>query len=214
MNATAAATGRLLRKPKGRRTAAHQHRNGRTKTHLEADEEAGAELGPRGAGIEEGGGGVGEPALRQQVVRLDGGVDVVLVDANRHTHQHVLGALDDLAVDTQEVRPLQGLQQQQRKIVSMIQLPRKGRQTWPMPCEPAAEDHAAVLQQHLLCSATHCEQRQTILGSQGAAGMFASRKDRRCSRGMPAEHQHMHVLQILKPIRLQFAAGAYDGECN
>lgn len=39
---------------------------------LHADQEAGRELGAGGAGVEERGRGVGEPALRQQVVRLHG----------------------------------------------------------------------------------------------------------------------------------------------
>lgn len=49
----------------------------------------------------------------QQVVCLDRLFDVVQVDADSHTHQHVLGPLNNLAVQTQQVGALQGLQQRQ-----------------------------------------------------------------------------------------------------
>ena len=39
---------------------------------LHADEEAGGELGAAGAGVEEGWGGVREPALRHEIVCLEG----------------------------------------------------------------------------------------------------------------------------------------------
>ena len=68
------------------------------------------ELGAGRPGVEERGGGVGEPALAHEVVGVDGGVDVLHMDADRHAHEHVLGALHDLAVHAEEVRALQGLQ--------------------------------------------------------------------------------------------------------
>jgi hypothetical protein len=76
---------------------------------LGADEEARRELRARGAGVEQRGGRVGEPALGQEVVGAHGGVQVVHVDAYGDAHEHVLGALDDLAVDAQQVGALQGL---------------------------------------------------------------------------------------------------------
>ena len=51
----------------------------------------------------------GAPALGEEVVGLDGGVQVVLVDADGDAHQHVLGALHHLPVDLQQVRALQCL---------------------------------------------------------------------------------------------------------
>lgn len=74
-----------------------------------ADQKARAQLGTRGTSIEQCGRGVRKPTVRQQVVGFNGSVNVILVDANRHTHQHLLGTLDDFAFYTQEVRSLQGL---------------------------------------------------------------------------------------------------------
>lgn len=73
---------------------------------LHADQKAGRQLGPRGASIEESWGGMCEPAFTQQMVRLNGAVDVCLVDPHGHSHQHVLRSLHYLAVDSQQVRPL------------------------------------------------------------------------------------------------------------
>ena len=50
---------------------------------LHADEEAAAQLGPRGASIEQGGGRVGEPSLAEQVIGLE------------HALQEGTGACDD-----------------------------------------------------------------------------------------------------------------------
>eukprot|EP00983_Pelagomonas_calceolata_P106988 1159294-Pelagomonas_calceolata.AAC.5 len=52
--------------------------------------------------VEEGGRGMGEPALAHHVVGLDGSLDVVLVNAHRHAHEHMLWALNDLVVQTQQ----------------------------------------------------------------------------------------------------------------
>ena len=54
--------------------------------HLHADEEAGGHLRARRAGVEQRRAGVREPALAEQLVRLDGGLEVLVVDA------HLLGA--------------------------------------------------------------------------------------------------------------------------
>ena len=77
---------------------------------LHHDEEAGRKLRLRRTGVEEGRRGVGEPALAHQVVGLDGGLDVLLVDADGDAHQQVLRTLGDLAVDLQEVGFLQRLE--------------------------------------------------------------------------------------------------------
>ena len=72
------------------------------------DEEARRELGAGGARVEQRGGRVSHPTLREHVVGVDGALDI-LVDADGDAHQQVLGALDDLAVDAEQVRALQGL---------------------------------------------------------------------------------------------------------
>ena len=46
-----------------------------------------------GAGIEQCRWGVGEPLFWQQVVRLNGCIDVSFVNPDGHSHQHVLGSL-------------------------------------------------------------------------------------------------------------------------
>jgi hypothetical protein len=53
---------------------------------------------------------MGEVSLRHQVVGLDDLVDVAAVDADSYTHDHMLRSLDNLAIDAEEVRPLEGLE--------------------------------------------------------------------------------------------------------
>ena len=60
---------------------------------------------------------MGEPALRHQIIGLDGRVDVLLVDAHRHAHQHVLGPLHHLAFEAQQVAPLQGFEAEEVVVV-------------------------------------------------------------------------------------------------
>ena len=77
---------------------------------LHGEEEAAGHLRLGCAGVEEGRGGVGKPALRHQVVGLDCALDVVLVDADGDAHEHVLRTLGDLAVELQQVRALERLE--------------------------------------------------------------------------------------------------------
>lgn len=49
-------------------------------------------------------------SLRHEVVGLEDLVNVGTVDANSDTHHHVLGSLNNLAVDSKEVRSLEGLE--------------------------------------------------------------------------------------------------------
>lgn len=72
---------------------------------LHGEQEAARHLRLGGAGVEEGGRGVGEEPLGHEVVRLDNLVDVLLVDAHRHAHDHVLRPLHHLAVGLQQVGP-------------------------------------------------------------------------------------------------------------
>mmetsp|Transcript_85769 Transcript_85769/g.191778 ORF Transcript_85769/g.191778 Transcript_85769/m.191778 type:complete len:753 (-) Transcript_85769:7-2265(-) len=76
---------------------------------LHGEQEARGHLGRRGAGVEERGRRVREEAARHEVVRLDRRGDVAAVDAASDPHEHVLGPLDDCAVDAQEVRLLERL---------------------------------------------------------------------------------------------------------
>lgn len=48
-----------------------------------------------GASIEQSRGSMGEPLLGQQVVSLDGRINVTFVYPDRHSHQHVLGPLSN-----------------------------------------------------------------------------------------------------------------------
>mmetsp|Transcript_19727 Transcript_19727/g.38612 ORF Transcript_19727/g.38612 Transcript_19727/m.38612 type:complete len:405 (-) Transcript_19727:253-1467(-) len=77
---------------------------------LHVDKEAARHLGTRSTSVEECGRGVGEELLRHELVCLNGTVDVILVDANGHTHEHVLRALSDLTVKAQKVGPFEGLE--------------------------------------------------------------------------------------------------------
>ena len=77
---------------------------------LHGHEEAAAELRVRGARIEEGGRCVNEPPLTHQIVRIHSSINIFLVNAHRNAHEHVLRALDQLAIDAQQVGPLQSLE--------------------------------------------------------------------------------------------------------
>ena len=50
-----------------------------------------------------------EPLLTHEVVGLEGCVQVVQVDANRAAHEHVLGTLGDLAMNTEQVGSFKSL---------------------------------------------------------------------------------------------------------
>ena len=77
---------------------------------LQLQQEAAAHLRLGCARVEQGGRGVGVPAFAEGVVGGDGALDVALVDAHGHTHEHVLRTLHHLAVQAQEVAALEGLE--------------------------------------------------------------------------------------------------------
>lgn len=77
---------------------------------LHCDQETGGHLVSRGTCVEQGWRSVGEVSLGHQVVRLDGAVDVVAVDADSDSHDQVLRSFGDLAVQSQEVGSLKGLE--------------------------------------------------------------------------------------------------------
>ncbi len=58
---------------------------------------------------------VREVLLGHEVIGLDRGGDVMLVDAQRHPHKHVLWPLCDFAVDLEQVRSLKGLVRSQKR---------------------------------------------------------------------------------------------------
>jgi len=47
-----------------------------------------------------------EPSLRHQMVGLDHGINIILVDPNSNPHQHVLRPFNNSPLDFQEVRSL------------------------------------------------------------------------------------------------------------
>jgi hypothetical protein len=53
---------------------------------------------------------VSEPTLREEMVGFNGRFDIVFVDTNSDTHKHVLRALYNTAVDTEEVGAFEGLE--------------------------------------------------------------------------------------------------------
>ena len=70
---------------------------------LHTYKETGGQLRPWCASVEEGRGRVGEPALTKHVVCLDDALDISLVHAHRHSHEHVLRSLHHFAIHPQEV---------------------------------------------------------------------------------------------------------------
>ena len=74
------------------------------------EEEARAQLRVRSAGIEEGRGGVCKVALGHEVVGLEYSIDIVTVNANGNTHNHLLGSLCWAAIDAEEIGTLKSLE--------------------------------------------------------------------------------------------------------
>ena len=73
-------------------------------------QEAGAELGAGRGRVEQSWGGVSEQLLREQVIRLNGSVNVLAMDPDGNSHQHLLRSLNHLPVLLQEVGSQQGLE--------------------------------------------------------------------------------------------------------
>ena len=67
-------------------------------------------LRPRSSSIEKCWRCMGEPSLRHHVVSSDSRFYVILVNPNRDSHQHVLGPFNNLPLNLQEVRPLEGFE--------------------------------------------------------------------------------------------------------
>ena len=62
---------------------------------------------------------MGEPAVTHEIVGVYRRVHVILVNAYRNAHQHVLGALYNFAVDFQQVASLQRLESE----IIVIEIP-------------------------------------------------------------------------------------------
>lgn len=70
---------------------------------LHVDKEARGQLWLRGTSIEQSRRSVREVFLRHQVVGLNGLLDIRAVDSNSNTHQQVLRALSNVAIDPQQI---------------------------------------------------------------------------------------------------------------
>jgi hypothetical protein len=68
---------------------------------------------------------VGEVSLRHEVVSLEDLVNVGTVNTDGDTHDHVLWSLDNLAVNAEQVRPLERLET--KVVVSEISVVDDGR---------------------------------------------------------------------------------------
>jgi len=75
-----------------------------------AHQKATRHLWVRGPGVEQCRGGMGEVPFGHEVVSLEDALDVRAVDANGDTHDHVLWALGDAAVDAEKVRSFESLE--------------------------------------------------------------------------------------------------------
>lgn len=51
-----------------------------------------------------------EEFVTHQLVGLNGGIDVISVDANCHSHQHVLGSFYYFPIDSEQVTPLKSFE--------------------------------------------------------------------------------------------------------
>lgn len=70
---------------------------------LHANQETTGQLRARSPSVEEGRRCMGEPALRQQMVCGNCSLNILLVDSDGDSHQHVLGALNNSTIHLQKV---------------------------------------------------------------------------------------------------------------
>ena len=70
---------------------------------LHGQEEARGHLRLGGSGVEEGRSGMSKIAFGQEIVGLNGAVNIVSVDSDRHTHQHALRSFRNVAIHFQQV---------------------------------------------------------------------------------------------------------------
>ena len=77
---------------------------------LHCQEETGRHLWRWCTRIEQGWSGVSEVALTHQIISFESLWDVFVVDTNCNTHQHVLWSFCNLAIQTQKIGTLEGLE--------------------------------------------------------------------------------------------------------
>lgn len=77
---------------------------------LHRDEEARAELGVGCTSVEQRRRSMGEVTLRHKVIGLDDTLEVGAVNTDSDTHDHMLRALGNTSVETEEVGPLEGFE--------------------------------------------------------------------------------------------------------
>ena len=75
---------------------------------LHGEQETARHLGFGRTGVEQRRGCVGKPLFRQQIVGLNGRVNIFLVNSNGYPHQHVLWAFGNASVNLQQVRFFEG----------------------------------------------------------------------------------------------------------
>ena len=77
---------------------------------LHGEKEARRELRLRRACVEERRRRMGVELLRHELIHLQGGIEVVLVDADGHSHEHLLRPLNNDAIALEKVRALERLE--------------------------------------------------------------------------------------------------------
>ena len=77
---------------------------------LHRNKETAGHLWSRSSGVEQSGRGVSKILHAHEVVGLEGSVDVIAVNADGDTHEHMLWSLDSLAIDLHQIRSLQSLE--------------------------------------------------------------------------------------------------------
>ena len=55
--------------------------------------------------------------LRHQVVCFDDTLDIVVMNADGHTHEHVLGAFSNASIDAKEIGSLKGLEPEAGRVL-------------------------------------------------------------------------------------------------
>ena len=64
---------------------------------------------PWSASVEQGWGSMSKPALRHHVVCFDSRFNIILMYADRNSHQHMLRPFRDLSTNFQQIGPLKSL---------------------------------------------------------------------------------------------------------
>mmetsp|Transcript_70625 Transcript_70625/g.154009 ORF Transcript_70625/g.154009 Transcript_70625/m.154009 type:complete len:221 (+) Transcript_70625:1569-2231(+) len=73
-------------------------------------QEAGRHLGSRGACVEQGRGGMRKGSAGEKIIGLQRSLQIVEVDAARHSHQHVLRSLQNFVVYPEQIRLFEGFE--------------------------------------------------------------------------------------------------------